>query len=111
MRLSRVEAKTFYSIHSDKPFFDELVDFMISGPIVVAILEKDNAVEDFRALIGSTNPKEAKPNTIRYLFAESIQKNAVHGSDSNENAAKECDFFSGFERYFDLGDSLTQVRK
>jgi nucleoside-diphosphate kinase len=99
-QLSRRDAKEFYAIHKDRPFFDELVTFMTRGPIVSAILEKDNAVEDFRALIGATNPAEAAEGTIRKLFARDIGENAVHGSDSDENAAIEGAFhFSGREIY------------
>jgi len=90
------DAETFYSIHKERPFFQELVTYMTRGPIVAAILEKENAVEDFRTLIGATNPAEAEEGTIRRLYAESIDENAVHGSDSNENAAIEGQFhFSG----------------
>ena len=92
------DAKKFYAIHSEKPFFGELVEFMTSGPIVAAVLEKENAVEDFRKLIGATNPKDAAEGTIRKKYAESLQMNAIHGSDSNENAAIEISFhFSGRE--------------
>ena len=98
VRLSRADAKDFYAIHKDRPFFNDLVEFMVRGPIVVAILEKENAVEDFRALIGATNPAEAAEGTIRKLFATSISENAVHGSDSNENALIEGSYhFSGRE--------------
>jgi nucleoside-diphosphate kinase len=90
--LSVREAKNFYIIHRERPFYQELVDFMSSGPIVAAILEKNNAVEDFRTLIGATNPAEAEEGTIRKLFATSIGENAVHGSDSNENARIEFQF-------------------
>lgn len=101
VQLSRNEARNFYCIHEGKPFFDELVEFMVSGPIVVALLEKDNAVEDFRKLIGSTDPQKAEPGTIRQMFAKSIQANAVHGSDSDENAIKESDyFFAGYEKFY-----------
>ncbi|MEY4054507.1 MAG: hypothetical protein RL034_1425, partial [Bacteroidota bacterium] len=87
-------------IHRERPFFGELVEFMSSGPIVAAILEKDNAVEDFRKLIGATNPAQAEEGTIRKKFAASIGENAVHGSDSNENAIIEGDFFfSKLERF------------
>src|SRR5690606_13138743 len=97
-QLSRRDAEAFYAIHSELPFFGELVEFMTRGPIVAAILEKDNAVEDFRALIGATNPEEAAEGTIRKLYATSIGENAVHGSDSDENAAIEGAFhFSGRE--------------
>ncbi|MDG1573240.1 nucleoside-diphosphate kinase [Robiginitalea sp. M366] len=99
-QLSRRDAQQFYAIHKDRPFFGELVDFMTRGPIVAAILEKDNAVEDFRALIGATNPAEAAEGTIRKLFAKDIGENAVHGSDSDENAQVESSFhFSGREIY------------
>ncbi len=99
-QLSRRDAKEFYAIHKERPFFGELVDFMTRGPIVSAILEKENAVEDFRALIGATNPAEAAAGTIRKLYAKDIGENAVHGSDSDENAAIEGAFhFSGREIY------------
>ena len=99
-KLSREKASEFYAIHQGKGFFDELIDFMTSGPIVAAILEKDNAVEDFRTLIGSTNPADAAPGTIRALYATDIGQNAVHGSDSDENAAIEGSFhFAGTEIY------------
>ncbi len=102
--LTKNEAKTFYAVHKEKPFYNELVDFMTSGPIVVIILEKENAVVEYRELIGSTNPAEAKEGTIRKLFAESIQQNAVHGSDSDENAVIESDFFfAKFERFYKGG--------
>lgn len=91
-RMNREEAESFYSIHSDKPFFNDLVTFMTRGPIIAAALEKDNAVEEFRKLIGSTDPLEALDGTIRKKFAKSKGENAVHGSDSNENAALEIDF-------------------
>jgi len=94
-RLSVAEASEFYAIHKERPFFGELVSFMTSGPIVAALLEKDNAVEDFRTLIGSTDPKQADAGTIRADFADSIEANAVHGSDSDENAAIEGQFFFG----------------
>jgi nucleoside-diphosphate kinase len=92
-RLSVAEASEFYAIHKERPFFGDLVSFMTSGPIVAAVLEKDNAVEDFRTLIGSTDPKQADAGTIRADFADSIEANAVHGSDSDENAAIEGQFF------------------
>jgi nucleoside-diphosphate kinase len=99
-QLSRRDAEAFYAIHRERPFFDELVSFMTSGPIVAAILEKENAVEDFRALIGATNPAEAAEGTIRKLYAKDIGENAIHGSDSDENAAVEGAFhFSGREIY------------
>lgn len=99
-QLSKRDAEIFYAIHKERPFFGELVEFMTRGPIVAAILEKDNAVDDFRALIGATNPEEAAEGTIRKLYAASIGENAVHGSDSDENAAVEGAFhFSGREIY------------
>ena len=91
-KLSLEKAGEFYDIHRERPFYGELVDFMSSGPIVAAVLEKENAVEDFRKLIGATNPAEALPGTIRALYAKNIGENAVHGADSNENAAREASF-------------------
>lgn len=97
-KLSAEKAGEFYAVHSARPFYGELVSFMSSGPIVAAILEKDNAVEDFRKLIGSTNPAEAAPGTIRAKYAKNIGENAIHGSDSDENAAIESSFhFAGTE--------------
>lgn len=99
-RLSPEMAGRFYEIHKERPFYGELVDYMSSGPIVAAILEKENAVADFRKLIGATDPTKAEPGTIRALFAKSIAANAVHGSDSDENAAIEGNFyFAGTERF------------
>ncbi|MEN8928534.1 MAG: nucleoside-diphosphate kinase [Flavobacteriales bacterium] len=99
-QLSKEEAGEFYAVHSERPFYGELVDYMSEGPIVAAILEKENAVEDFRALIGATDPAEAAEGTIRKAFAESKAKNACHGSDSDENAQIEADFhFSAAERF------------
>jgi len=99
-RLSRQEAGTFYEVHKERPFYGELVEYMASGPIVAAVLEKANAVEDFRKLIGATDPAQAEEGTIRKRFAESKAKNAVHGSDSDANAEIESNFFfSGRERY------------
>ena len=99
-QLSQREAEAFYDVHKERPFFGELVAFMTSGPIVAAVLEKENAVADFRALIGSTNPEEAAEGTIRKLFAESVGRNAIHGSDSDDNANIECAFhFSSREIY------------
>ncbi len=98
--LTKADAEAFYSVHAERPFFADLVEYMTSGPIVPAILEKDNAVEDFRTLIGATNPSEAAEGTIRKMYAESIASNAVHGSDSNENAAIESAFhFSAREKF------------
>ena len=91
-QMTKRDAETFYTIHNERPFFSDLVQYMTRGPVVAAILEKDNAVEDFRALIGATNPEEAADGTIRKLFATSISENAVHGSDSDENAAIESAF-------------------
>ena len=91
-RLSTEDASKFYSIHSERPFFEDLISYMTSGPIVAAVLKKENAVEDFRKLIGATNPLEAEKGTIRNLFADSISENAIHGSDSDENAIIESNF-------------------
>ena len=99
-QLTVADAEQFYAIHKDRPFFGDLVTYMTRGPIVAAILEKDNAVEDFRTLIGATNPAEAAEGTIRNMFADSISENAVHGSDSDDNAAIESAFhFSGREMF------------
>ena len=101
MKLTRMSAQTagaFYAVHKERPFYGELVDFMSSGPIVAAVLEKDNAVEDFRKLIGATDPAKAEAGTIRALYAKNVGENAVHGSDSDENAAIESAFhFAGNE--------------
>ena len=98
--LSPEKAGQFYAVHKERPFYKDLVNFMSSGPIVAAILEKDNAIEDFRKLIGATDPSKAEEGTIRNLFAKSIEANAVHGSDSDENADIEGNFFfSAFERF------------
>lgn len=98
--LSDAMAEGFYAVHRERPFFKDLVSFMTSGPIVAAILEKENAVEDFRKLIGATNPANAEEGTIRRKYAKSIDANAIHGSDSNENAEIEGNyFFSQFERF------------
>jgi len=100
LHLTAAQAGKFYEVHSARPFYGELVEFMSSGPIVAAILEKENAVADFRTLIGATNPAEAAEGTIRKMFAKSIGENAVHGSDSDENAAIEGSFFfSGLEKF------------
>ncbi len=97
--LSEAKAGQFYAVHKERPFYGELVSFMSSGPIIAAILEKDNAVADFRTLIGATNPAQAAEGTIRKLYAASVGENAVHGSDSDENAEIEGNFFfSGLER-------------
>ena len=98
--LSKEKAGAFYEVHKERPFYPELVEFMSSGPIVAAILEKDNAVADFRKLIGATNPANAEEGTIRKKYAASVGENAVHGSDSDENAIIEGDFFfSALERF------------
>ncbi|RYD56044.1 MAG: nucleoside-diphosphate kinase [Sphingobacteriales bacterium] len=98
--LSLEQAGTFYEVHKERPFYGELTQFMSGGPIVAAILEKDNAVADFRKLIGATNPAQAEEGTIRKKYAASVGENAVHGSDSDENAKIEGDFFfSGLERF------------
>jgi len=99
-KLSKEKAGEFYAVHKERPFYGELVDFMSSGPIVAAVLSKANAVEDFRTLIGSTNPAEAAEGTVRKLYATSIGENAVHGSDSDENALIEANFhFAATEMY------------
>jgi nucleoside-diphosphate kinase len=100
LQLSEAKAGEFYAIHRERPFFKDLVSFMISGPIVAAVLEKDNAVADYRVVIGATDPTKADVGTIRNLYAKSIDANAVHGSDSDENAAIEASFFfNSFERF------------
>ena len=99
-RLTSIQAGAFYDVHKERPFYGSLVEFMSSGSIIAACLEKENAVEDYRALIGATNPKNAAEGTIRNLYATNLQQNAVHGSDSDENAIIESDFFfSKIERY------------
>ena len=98
--LSKERAGEFYEVHKERPFYSELVDYMSSGPIIAAILEKDNAVADFRELIGATDPTEAKPGTIRHEYAESKGKNAVHGSDSDDNAQIEANFHFSMEERF-----------
>ena len=99
-QMTKDDAETFYAIHKERPFFGELVGFMTRGPIIAAILEKENAVEDFRALIGATNPADAAEGTIRKLYATSMSENAIHGSDSDENAEIESNFhFSGREKF------------
>jgi len=100
VQLTTERAGLFYEVHKERPFYGELVDYMSSGPIVAAILEKENAVADFRALIGATDPADAEDGTIRKLFAESKSKNAVHGSDSDENAQLESDFYFNIEEQF-----------
>lgn len=100
IQLSEISAGNFYAVHKERPFYGDLVNFMTSGPIVAAILEKENAVEDFRSLIGATDPSKATEGTIRRKYAKSIDANAIHGSDSDENAEIEGNFFfSQFERF------------
>lgn len=93
LQLTQGEAQRFYEVHRERPFYNDLVEFMISGPIVVGVLEKENAVEEYRKVIGSTDPAKAEEGTIRKMYAESLQANAVHGSDSDENAVLEATFF------------------
>ena len=99
-QLAKQDAEAFYAVHAERPFFKDLVEFMTSGPIVAAVLEKENAVADFRTLIGATNPAEAAEGTIRAKYAESIDANAVHGSDSDENAAIEAAFHFAAKEIF-----------
>ncbi len=102
-QLSKRDAEIFYAIHKDRPFFNDLIAFMSSGPIVAAVLEKENAVDDFRTLLGATNPEEAAEGTIRKLFANSVGENAVHGSDSDENSLIETQFhFSQSEIFSEI---------
>lgn len=101
LKLTKEQAMKFYKVHKERPFYNDLVDFMSSGPIVAAILEKENAIEAYRNFIGSTNPAEAKEGTVRAKFGSNIQENAVHGSDSDENAIIEAGFFfSELERVY-----------
>ncbi len=101
IRLTKPQAQDFYAVHRERPFYDGLVEFMSSGPIVAMILSRNDAVEEFRKLIGETDPSKAEEGTIRKIFATSLQMNAVHGSDSPENAIKEAAFFfSEFERFY-----------
>jgi nucleoside-diphosphate kinase len=100
VRMTLQQAESFYEIHKGKPFFEGLIEFMTSGPVVVMILRHENAVNEFRKLIGATDPAKAEPGTIRKTFAVSVQMNAVHGSDSDENAIREANFFfSGIDRF------------
>ncbi|RNI26207.1 nucleoside-diphosphate kinase [Rufibacter latericius] len=99
-RLTEERAGQFYEVHKERPFYGDLVKYMSSGPIVAMILEKDNAVLDFRTLIGATNPAQAEEGTIRKIYAKSVEANAVHGSDSDENAQIEGDFFFGADERF-----------
>ena len=101
VKMTIPQAESFYSIHKGKPFFEGLIEFMTSGPVVVMILRHEDAVDKFRKLIGATDPAKAEPGTIRRTFAVSVQMNAVHGSDSVENAIREANFFfSGIERFY-----------
>jgi len=101
VKMTLPQAESFYSVHKGKPLFNSLIEFMISGPVVVMILRHENAVDEFRKLIGATDPSKAEPCTIRKTFAVSVQMNAIHGSDSTENAIMEANFFfSGIERFY-----------
>jgi nucleoside-diphosphate kinase len=101
IKLTLPQAESFYSVHRGKPFFEGLIEFMTSGPVVVMILRHENAIDDFRKLIGATDPNKAEPGTIRKTFGLSVQMNAVHGSDSVENAIIEANFFfSGIDRFY-----------
>jgi nucleoside-diphosphate kinase len=101
VKMNLPQAEAFYFVHKGKPFFESLVEFMTSGPVVVMILKHDDAVEAFRKLIGVTDPAKAEPGTIRKVFGVSVQMNAVHGSDNDENAVREADFFfSGVDRFY-----------
>jgi nucleoside-diphosphate kinase len=108
-KMTKEEAEQFYSIHSDKPFFNDLIQFMTRGPIVAAALEKNNAVDDFRKLIGSTDPTEAEEGTIRKRYAKSKGENAVHGSDSDDNAAIEISFHFSDSEIFSTGLRLFPI--
>jgi nucleoside-diphosphate kinase len=100
IQMTKAQAEGFYEIHRERPFFKDLVEFMTSGPVIVMILKHNNAVEEFRKLIGATDPAKAEPGTIRKIFAVSVQMNAIHGSDSPENAAREANFFfSAIDRF------------
>jgi len=100
VKMTVPQAEAFYEVHKGKPFYEGLIDFMTSGPVFVMVLKHENAVESFRKLIGATDPAKAEPGTIRKIFAVSVQMNAVHGSDSDENAEREANFFfSAFERF------------
>ena len=100
LHMTKKDAEKFYAVHEGRPFYPSLIEFMSSGPIIAAILEKENAVEDYRKLIGSTDPEKAEEGTVRKLFAVSLQQNAVHGSDSDENAAAEASFFFSVRERF-----------
>jgi len=109
LTLRNEQAMEFYKVHNDKPFYGELVKFMTSGPIIAAVLEKENAVENFRNFIGATNPAQAAEGTIRKLFGVSIQENCVHGSDSDENAIREAKFFFSTSEIFDKEGNLIDL--
>ena len=100
LQLSKKDAEKFYEVHKERPFYGELTEYMCSGPIVAAILEKQNAVSEYRKTIGATNPAQAEKGTIRNLYAVNIQENAVHGSDSDENAIIESNFFFSYKERF-----------
>ena len=102
LHLTKEKAQQFYAVHSERPFYDSLTDYTSSAPIVAAVLEKENAVADFRKIIGATNPEEAEEGTVRKLYAKSIEANAVHGSDSDENAKIEGDFFFAEDKQFQV---------
>ncbi len=101
IKLSKEKAEGFYSVHNDKPFFNELISYMISEPVIIQVLKGDNAVNKYREIMGSTNPEEALPGTIRKEYGLNIQENSVHGSDSNENAKKEIEYFFSNEEIID----------
>jgi nucleoside-diphosphate kinase len=105
-RLSLAEAQKFYEVHKERPFYKDLTEFMSSGPVVAAVLEKENAVAEYRKLIGATNPEQAEAGTIRKLYAANIQDNAVHGSDSDENALAEASFFFSNNERFNMEGQL-----
>ncbi len=105
-RLNKTQAANFYAVHKEKDFYSNLIDFMTSGPVVVAILEKENAVKEYRKLIGHTDPNKANPGTIRRMFAESMERNAVHGSDSDANGEYESDFFFSKSERFSIFDGV-----
>ena len=101
IQLSKDKAEGFYSVHKDKPFFNDLIEYMTSGPVIIQVLKGNNAVDQYRKIMGATNPEEADPGTIRKEFAESIEANSVHGSDSIENAKREIAFFFSETEIFD----------
>ena len=100
IRLSKSQAEEFYSVHTNKSFFSELIEYMISGPVIVQVLEGNNAVENYRKIMGATNPENAEEGTIRKTYALNVQENSVHGSDSNDNAANEIKFFFDIQEIF-----------